>query len=276
MIVSVLITIKGAISKVNIAIINRPGSNTNTLQSANGIPIVNINKPNQSGVSNNEYSNLDIGNEGLIFNNSGNLSSTQLAGWIMANNNLAVNEHTKLIVNTIQSKRSELNVYMEVAGAKSDLIILNQNGITCNGCGFINVNRGILSTEQASYDTNGALTGIKVTSGDVVIGRGGFNCIQTNRIDIIAQSLFLNGEISAKNININLGCQEYDYTSDMGKSINEGEPQNYVINSSEFGGIYGEGIRLITHEKSIGVAIDFNMATTGSNLTVNSAGDLVN
>ncbi|MGV3278638.1 hemagglutinin repeat-containing protein [Rickettsiales bacterium LUAb2] len=259
---------------VNIAIINKAGSNTNSLKSANGIPIVNINKPNSKGVSNNEYNNLDVGKEGLIFNNSGDLVDTKLAGWIGANNNFGKDEHANLIVNTVRSKRSELGGYMEVAGASSDLIILNTNGIVCDGCGFINVNRGVLSTGEAVFGSDGSLEGIKVRGGEVEIGRGGFNGAEANRIDIISQKLRLDGEIYGKDVSILLGREDYDYKSGSSVGVEEGTVADYVISSSQFGGIYGSAIELVSKEQSIGVNVDFSMATSGSKLTVDAAGNL--
>ncbi len=173
---------------VNIAIINKNGSNTNSLNSANGIPIINIDKVNSQGKSFNEYDSFDVCKEGLIFNNSSNLSQTELAGWIAGNSRLEPNKSANLIVNTVHSKRSELMVYMEVAGNKADVILLNSNGIVCDGCGFLNTNRGVLSTGSAVLN-NGYFSGINVSKGEVIIGRGGLNAERANRIDIISQSL---------------------------------------------------------------------------------------
>jgi len=257
----------------NIAIINKAGSNTNTLNAANGIPIININKVDGAGHSINEYDIFDVGSSGIIFNNSSGLSNTELAGWIVGNSNLKDNQNATLILNTVKSKRSELGGYMEVAGKSADIIILNSNGILCDGCGFLNVNRGVLSTGEAQF-SNGKFVGISTAKGEVEIGRGGLNAVGANRIDIISQQLRLNGVIQGHEVNVALGGADYDYNSGVMRANNLNSNTQYVISSSEFGGMYGDSIRLVSYNKSVGVNIDFNMATSSSHLVVDAAGNL--
>ena len=50
--------------------------------SVNGVPVINIARPNDRGVSHNQYQDFNVPNQGAILNNSGKETSTQLAGWI--------------------------------------------------------------------------------------------------------------------------------------------------------------------------------------------------
>jgi hypothetical protein len=56
---------------------------------SNGVPIVNIKEANGSGLSHNVYETLNVGKEGVIFNNASSTAQTVLAGQIAANANLA-------------------------------------------------------------------------------------------------------------------------------------------------------------------------------------------
>jgi len=51
----------------------------------NGVPIVHIAPPSAGGVSRNQYSQFNVGSNGLILNNSSTNVQTQLGGWITGN-----------------------------------------------------------------------------------------------------------------------------------------------------------------------------------------------
>ena len=62
---------------------------------------------------------------------------------------------------------SNLRGYTEVAGSKADVIIANPNGITCNGCGFINTSRGVLTTGTPVFGGDGSPNAFRVTGGNI-------------------------------------------------------------------------------------------------------------
>ncbi|MCP5978969.1 filamentous hemagglutinin N-terminal domain-containing protein, partial [Klebsiella pneumoniae] len=79
-------------------------------------------------------------------NNSRANTSTQLAGMVAGNPNLAKGE-ARVILNEVNTRDpSRLNGYIEVAGQKAQVVIANPAGISCDGCGFINANRATLTT----------------------------------------------------------------------------------------------------------------------------------
>ncbi|WP_242663696.1 filamentous hemagglutinin N-terminal domain-containing protein, partial [Achromobacter insolitus] len=46
---------------------------------SNGVPVINIAPPSAGGVSNNRYTQFNVGPSGAVLNNSGGPSQTQLA-----------------------------------------------------------------------------------------------------------------------------------------------------------------------------------------------------
>ncbi|HBI08977.1 MAG TPA: hemolysin, partial [Franconibacter pulveris] len=148
---------------------NQPSVHTG----ANGATIVDINKASAEGVSHNVYSQFNVDQNGVILNNSGGATNTQLAGQINGNANMAGGS-AKVILNEVRSADpGQLNGMVEVAGQSAQVIIANPSGITCNGCGFINTNHAMLTTGAASFDAQGKVNGLDVKKGQIVItGKG--------------------------------------------------------------------------------------------------------
>lgn len=109
--------------------------------SANGTPQVNISTPSAAGVSRNQYQQFDVGAQGAILNNSRVDTQTQIGGGVQANPWLATGT-ARVILNEINgSNPSQLNGYIEVAGARAQVIIANPAGIQVDGAGFLNASR---------------------------------------------------------------------------------------------------------------------------------------
>ena len=69
------------------------------LQTANGLPQVNIQTPNDQGLSHNRYSHFDVDTQGAILNNSRKNTQTQQGGWIQGNPYLTGGESGSLVCN---------------------------------------------------------------------------------------------------------------------------------------------------------------------------------
>jgi filamentous hemagglutinin len=75
------------------------------ITSPNGVPIVNIAKPNDNGLSYNQFSAFDVDAIGLILNNSLVAGGSLLGGAVGANPNLS-GRSASLIINDVTSNRS--------------------------------------------------------------------------------------------------------------------------------------------------------------------------
>ena len=119
---------------------------------------------------------------------------------------------------------------LEVFGTKADVIVANPNGVTCDGCGFINTPRVTLTTGTPNIDSGGALTGFTVgTSNQVIIGGNGADIsgLQTysnnngnvpTYFDVIASSISVQGKIgtSGANQSVEIGLfagSDFNYNS---------------------------------------------------------------
>ena len=67
---------------------------------SNGVPVVNIAPPSAGGVSNNKFTQFNVGPSGVVLNNNGGASQTQLAGQV-AGNPMLGNQRATTILNQV-------------------------------------------------------------------------------------------------------------------------------------------------------------------------------
>ena len=259
-----------------IADANAPGTNRPLIDStANGIPLVHITSPSPAGVSRNQYSQFNVDSGGVILNNSQANVLTQQGGYVGSNPYLG-NGSARIILNEVTGTgASSLRGYTEVAGQRAEVIIANPNGIICDGCGFINTSRGILTTGAPIMGRSGSLDSFRVTGGEIQIGAGGLNASNIDQLDLLARSLKVNGEIWAKNLNAVVGTNQIDYAT-LGVQVIAGEANKPTvgIDVALLGGMYANKIKLVGTEAGVGVKSLGNMAAQGAEFTLNNNGDV--
>ena len=241
-------------------------------QTQNGLPKVNIATPNGAGVSHNVYQEFNVGKQGLILNNGANNSNTSLAGWVEGNPNLTAGNEAKMILNeVVGAKPSQLQGFLEVAGKKSDVIIANENGVTCNGCGFINTSRVTLSTGTPMWGSAGQLDGLKVRQGSVVVGADGLSA-PDSRVDLLSQVINIQGGIHADQINVIAGGNDIRY-DDL--SLTKQADIKGTLDIATLGGMYANQIQLVATGTGVGVRVDGTLISAG-NVSITSDGQLIN
>ncbi len=242
---------------------------------ANGIPLVQIATPNVASLSHNQYTQFNVDPAGLILNNSPTAVLTQQAGFVAGNQNLA-NGAARIILNEVTStSRSQLNGYLEVAGSQAEVMVANPNGITCNGCGFINTSRGVLATGTPVLGTSGNLDSLRVTGGDIQIGAAGLNAGNISQLDLIARSVQVNSQLWANNLNVITGANLVNYNN-LGVQIIAGDANKPIvgIDIALLGGMYANKIRLIGTETGVGVNSLGTLAAQVGDFTLNNQGQI--
>ncbi|MCC8368193.1 DUF637 domain-containing protein [Xenorhabdus sp. PB61.4] len=249
--------------------------NTQTQIHNNGnVPVVNIAAPNNAGISHNTYHEFNTGTQGAVLNNATQAINSQLAGQISANANLQ-GKAAELIINEVTgSNRSELLGQLEVAGQKANVMIANPNGITCDGCGFINTTGAILTTGKPQFDSQGALDALAVTKGQITIGGKGLNGQSTDYVDIISRATELNGKIQANNLAITQGANQISFKDGTSKTIaGEGAVPQLAVDTKALGGMYANKIRLIATESGVGVNLK-DITSTQGDITLSANGKM--
>lgn len=247
-----------------------------TLDSAaNGIDVMNIANPDANGLSHNLYNRFDVGSDGLVLNNSPNVSLTDLAGHIEGNANLRSGPARVILNEVIQPDASELNGYIEVGGRKADVIVANPWGISCDGCGFINTGRATLTTGTPVIADDGRLQGFNVQGGAVDISGAGINASNIDRFDVITRSLTLNAALHGQEVNLVLGKQQVAYADlAVTDAQTDDEAPTLALDSTALGGIYADRIRLLSSEQGVGVRLSAPIAAQTGNVTLDVNGNL--
>lgn len=256
-----------------------PAYRPSTDAAPNGVPIVNITRPNDSGLSHNKYTDFNVGVPGVVLNNSSSTGRSVLGGQILGNPNLANSAAARTILNEVTSTNpSVLNGYLEVFGASADVIVANPNGITCNGCGFINTPRATLSTGVPYVNPiTGAFESLSVERGVVTVGELGLDARSVDYFDIVARSVQINGAVHGKDVGVFAGRNDFDYLarSVMAKADDGSGKPTWAIDSSLLGGMYANKIALTATEKGVGVKAPPRMSATGDRISITADGRLV-
>ncbi|WIM84873.1 hemagglutinin repeat-containing protein [Gallibacterium anatis] len=251
------------------------------LQTANGLPQVNIQTPNNKGLSHNKYQQFDVAQKGAILNNSRKNTQTEQGGWVQANPYLVGGE-AKVILNEVNAtKPSQLKGYIEVAGGKADVIIANPSGIHCEGCGIINAGRSTLTTGEVQIE-NGEVKSYRVEKGSVTVSGRGFDSSRQDYTDIIAKEVKVNAGIWANNLKVTTGKNKVSKNNDAVQVIHAGaeeetaHPVGYAVDVAELGGMYANKIHLIGTENGLGVRNAGHIGAAAGEVKITTEGQLVN
>lgn len=238
---------------------NRPKVET----TGNGTPLVQITNPSAGGVSRNQFTRFDVDPGGLILNNSTTLTRTQLAGWIPNNPNLC--KPASVILNEVTGgDPSRLLGIMEVAGPKAEVVVANPNGITCSGCGFINVSRGTLTTGTPVFGGAGSLDAYRVVGGSVAVEGAGLDARGLDQVDLISRAVTANAGIWASRLNVITGANQVDRGSLAATPIDgQGAAPALSLDIGALGGMYAGKIQLVGTESGVGVRSEGTLASEG-------------
>jgi filamentous hemagglutinin len=225
-------------------------------ESLNGTTVVDIATPSAKGVSNNNWNEFNVSEKGIIFNNSAAPVLTQLGGWSDGNRRLAGGEASIILNQVNGANRSTLLGQVEIAGKSAEFILANPNGITCNGCGFINTPAVSLITGLSRIDSNGDLL-FDITQGDFLLEGKGVNATNLDRFDIVSRYAKINAELYANQANIITGANQFNYQSKQIASLATNAPtMQFALDSTALGGMYANRIKLIGTEKGLGVNLE--------------------
>ncbi|EKY3246083.1 hemagglutinin repeat-containing protein [Cronobacter dublinensis] len=252
-----------------------PTGPTGMDKAANGVPVVNIARPNAAGISHNQFKDYNVGKEGVILNNAtGQMNQTQLGGIIQNNPNLRAGQEARGIINEVTGgSRSQLNGYTEVAGKAANVMVANPYGITCNGCGFINTPNVTLTTGKPTFDAAGNLATLDVTRGTITVEGKGLDASQSDALSIISRATEVNAAIHARDLNVTVGANRVGASGSRTAIAGEGPAPVVAVDTGALGGMYANRIRLVSGDKGVGVNLG-NLNARQGDITLDASGRL--
>ncbi|WP_072034242.1 hemagglutinin repeat-containing protein [Pectobacterium fontis] len=247
--------------------------NTGLDQSGNGVPVINIATPNNAGLSHNQYQDFNVGKPGLILNNgTEQLNPTQLGGLIQNNPNLKGKAADAIINEVVSGNRSTLAGYLEVGGKQASVIVANPNGITCDGCGFINTPQVTLTTGKPQLDAQGNLQRLDVTRGDITLTGQGLDASKSDYLSLIARTAQIDAGLNANDTQIVLGANQVDAAGKITAQATNSSVK-VALDTGALGGMYTNRIKLVSSDKGVGVNIG-NLSARSGDITLSANGKL--
>lgn len=155
-------------------------------------------------------------------------------------------------------------------------MIANPNGISCDGCGFLNASRVTLATGTPQLGSDGALNGFSITGGALSIGSNGLDAYNVDRLDLLSRQLSVGGSVWAKDLLASTGTQRIGYDGMLLELLpgSDGAAPSIGIDVAYLGGMYADRIRLIATEAGVGVVSRGTLAAQSGSLQIDSAGQL--
>ncbi|GKW06305.1 hemagglutinin repeat-containing protein [Pectobacterium carotovorum] len=247
--------------------------NTALDQAGNGVPVINIATPNSAGISHNQYRDFNVDKPGLILNNgTEQLNPTQLGGLIQNNPNLKGKAADAIINEVVSTNRSTLAGYLEVGGKQASVIVANPNGITCDGCGFINTPQVTLTTGKPQLDAQGNLQHIDVKRGDITLTGQGLDASKSDYLSLIARTAQIDAGLNANETRIVLGANQVDATGKVTAQAADSGVK-VALDTGALGGMYTNRIKLVSSDKGVGVNVG-NLSARSGDITLSANGKL--
>ena len=224
-------------------------------KAANGVPLVNIEAPDNNGISHNVYKEYNVDGRGTILNNSKDLTNSQLGGLIYGNPNLQNTNEASTIINEVSGvNRSRIEGYQEIAGKKANYILANPNGIYVNGAGFINTGNVTLTTGSRNNLQN-------PEKGIIEVAGKGLDLRNINKAELVARVAELSAPIyGGEEVNLKLGSQ------------GQSNKPEYALDARALGSIYAGRINIVVNEDGVGVKTQAPIYATKGDVVISSKG----
>ncbi len=252
-----------------------PGGDTahrpDVIQADTGATVINIVAPSESGLSHNQYQDYNVDQMGAVLNNSLVNGPSQLAGELSANSNLNGQVASVILNEVISRNPSFLLGEQEIFGIAADYVLANPNGITCNGCGFINTNQAALVVGNPLVE-NGVLQGFSTFDNQNALKIGNSGLSRSNVLNLIAPKIDSNGQqvIASKAINITTGNNQ---VSADGRVLASQQENITALDSYYLGSMQAGRIRILNTAEGSGVNLQGKM-TANEGIDIESYGDI--
>ncbi|MDH4375659.1 MAG: hemagglutinin repeat-containing protein [Ramlibacter sp.] len=216
-------------------------------------------------------------------NNPSN-TATVLGGWVQGNGALTAGPARVILTEVSGGSASQLRGYIEVAGSRAEVVVANPAGISCDGCGFINVNRATLAaaTPLLAEGGQGPLTGWRSRPGVLQITGAGLDGGGLDYAALIAHAVRVDAQLRVTGqLQVVAGAQEVAWGAQGAVAAVKpfadasGRPA-VAIDVSRLGGMYAGAIHLVGYGNGVGVRNAGDIGATAGALRISASGWLEN
>ncbi len=109
-------------------------------------------------------------------------------------------------------------------------------------------------------------------AGDVLVSGAGLNGTNQNYFDIVTRTLKIDGRINANDLRVTTGANNWNYATGDVSPLGGSSGSGYSVDSTALGGLYANRIRIVSTDAGVGVRSLGEMAATGSDFRIDSAG----
>ncbi|CFU95625.1 adhesin/hemagglutinin [Yersinia pseudotuberculosis] len=246
-----------------------------------GISVIDITSPSEYGLSHNQYTEFNVNEHGVVFNNS--LENVVKDGVTYhANLNLRGSSARIILNEVVGPNISTLNGHQDIIGMPADYILANANGISCQGCSFAPEFKNVTLAVGKVVTVLGDLRSIDT------IGNANLLNVSNDRDDnnmadaltLISPVISTNGHIKVKgDAEFISGQNTYHIEKDKTPHAVAGDSEIKTIDGYYLGSISANRINLLDTRKDNNinlfadvVAEEVEVATSGT-LRLRSAGD---
>lgn len=228
-----------------------------------GVDIVEIVRPNEQGLSHNQYNKFNVGKEGAVLNNALQAGQSQLAGQLNANRHFN-GKAAEVILNEVVSRNPSLILgQQEIFGLAADYVLANPNGITYNGGNIINAPRASFVVGQADI-VNGKIDSLKSSTGKGSLNVQG-NLGGVSVLDLVAPRVIVNADAKVqadKAINVVSGSNKVGYANGQVEVV-AADRKMPVMDGQVFGSMSAGSIRIhATDERGTQTIKGANLSAT--------------
>jgi filamentous hemagglutinin family protein len=239
-------------------------------ESVNGVPIVGINAPT-NGVSQNKFSDYNVGANGLIINNSISYGMSALGGYLMGNANFGDAAASTILFDVTGRNLSKLEGIQEIFGSRANFMLSNPNGLYINGLGFINTNRVRLTTGTPTH-VNQELR-YDVRTGAITLGGAGLNASNVSSVDLLAHAIDVQGQLLALgDARLVAGTFQLNPLSGDVRVVAQSSDR---ISIDVSGDLEANSIQLIATDEGAGVNSSGQLISSAGDIVIDANGDVL-
>lgn len=249
-------------------------------ESGSGVPVVNITNPSAQGVSRNQFTDFNVNAQGVILNNNASSEYSHAVNGERIQKNHLLRKEANIILNEVTgSNSSNLTGQLEIVGGEADIILANPNGVTCDGCKFINTNRTTLTTGRVDINNGGINTILlKDDSGIITINGQGLKGGNVDIVDIISGEILIDANLESKEKLrlISSTGVDVDYeTLELNNVSSRKNREGIKVNISSLGSMYSNSIYILSNDTGSGVYSKGHIASLKNDVIIDSNGDVI-